>query len=169
MVCLPTTDVCHRTMDSPLRTNLNQRRGSLPTSPVSASSGVLPVNPYPPYPPTSPTKTHGTQVDRLSYSEPTHDESGQAHVGSEREWPIANVYWGVSGIFGFKERWSLTLCEFGRGTRIMICSNCALRVQVVIFGGALLAFSLARAEFFSVKRLPELMIPGKRLLTSKTV
>ncbi|KAG8850848.1 hypothetical protein FRB96_009585 [Tulasnella sp. 330] len=106
-------------------------------------SSATPFQPYQAYPPNSPPpiNTLGAHPENLPYSGHTHAGSGQALVRSKRHWPLANVYFGFSGILGFKERWSLIL--------------------FVVFGGALMAFCIARAEFFNVNRLLELMIPGE--------
>ncbi|KAG8993643.1 hypothetical protein FRB94_010494 [Tulasnella sp. JGI-2019a] len=83
---------------------------------------------------------------KFSYSEPApeHYQSGPGqHTASERKWPLSNVYWNISGIMGFREKWSLLLFIF--------------------FGGALSAYCLARAEFFNWNRLQELLVTGMYL------
>ncbi|KAG8985167.1 hypothetical protein FRB94_009817 [Tulasnella sp. JGI-2019a] len=120
-------------MESPLRAVYNQRP-PIPTSSETAS--------FLPHQSPTPSTTPGVATDRSSYFEPLH------HVGPDEQpsltynkGPITGFYWRISSFLGFKERFSLFL--------------------FVIFGGALSAYCLARAEFFNWNNLPKLMMPGE--------
>ncbi|KAG8993644.1 hypothetical protein FRB94_010495 [Tulasnella sp. JGI-2019a] len=122
-------------MDSPLRTAMNQQS-------LGSANEATAFNPYQPY--SQPAQTNGSGPSKFSYSEPAPEryQSGPGQpAASERKWPLSNVYWSISGIMGFREKWSLLL--------------------FFIFGGALSAYCLARAEFFNWNRLQDLMSTGE--------
>jgi hypothetical protein len=101
---------------------------------MSVAPSSHPSRPYSPY--RAPTFSDGSRGQPFLPEKPF-----TVAIAPPRKKFGATTYWNISWIFGFKERFSLAF--------------------LVVFGGALIGFCLARTIMFNPKNVQNLTIPGE--------
>lgn len=75
---------------------------------------------------------------------------------------FTDFYGAVSWTLGFREKFSLVLCSYKNS--VMLPAGSLLILVVIVFGGALIGFCLARAIMMYPANVRNKTVPGGRLL-----